>query len=395
MTEQASDKFRICLHCDARSLSGEAATCPRCGAPVAKQVDFHNSDERLLKEASLRTEERKRAGLEGLVGGLEFVVINTEPDDLRAAVEELLARTGLAAVDAFQDESGTAVVLRADGSADVVVACRKGNSPFAPFTDYPKSRDRRSTRLETLAFVCSDLAAYERIQRKRRIDFLTEGPVEGEGFRFLQTAPSPFTGNSIGLIERSTDDRSYRTPGARDLDWHFQKPSIDYLSNIGRLDHAATRVRATERDAAILEFIALTNYRFDFAIYVKSLNSITNVARLSHDDFAMVFTSGITPFSDEQASGPTEAFIHNYGPRIHHLAWDTTSIEEVFAGLRDDGQAFLLDLVGSPDEGLKQTFSAMSPHTLLVNEYIHRYGDFDGFFTRSNVTRLTDATRAQ
>jgi hypothetical protein len=56
---------------------------------------------------------------------------------------------------------------------------------------------------------------------------------------------------------------------------------------------------------------------------------------------------------------------------------------------------FLIDLVGSPDEGLKQTFSKQSEHTLLVNEYIHRYGDFDGFFTKSNVTLLTAATDVQ
>jgi hypothetical protein len=56
---------------------------------------------------------------------------------------------------------------------------------------------------------------------------------------------------------------------------------------------------------------------------------------------------------------------------------------------------FLLDLVGSPDEGLKQTFTKGSPNTFLVNEYIHRYGDFDGFFTKSNVTDLTKATDAQ
>jgi hypothetical protein len=56
---------------------------------------------------------------------------------------------------------------------------------------------------------------------------------------------------------------------------------------------------------------------------------------------------------------------------------------------------FLVELVGSPDEGLKQTFTMPSPNTLLVNEYIHRYGDFDGFFTRSNVTLLTKATEKQ
>ncbi len=51
--------------------------------------------------------------------------------------------------------------------------------------------------------------------------------------------------------------------------------------------------------------------------------------------------------------------------------------------------------MGAPDEGLKQTFTQPSENTLLVNEYIHRYGDFDGFFTKSNVTRLTEATEKQ
>lgn len=57
--------------------------------------------------------------------------------------------------------------------------------------------------------------------------------------------------------------------------------------------------------------------------------------------------------------------------------------------------SFLLDLVGSPREGLKQIFSCPSENTLLVNEYIYRYGDFDGFFTKSNVTLLTGATTKQ
>jgi hypothetical protein len=53
---------------------------------------------------------------------------------------------------------------------------------------------------------------------------------------------------------------------------------------------------------------------------------------------------------------------------------------------------FLLDLVGDRSEGLKQTFSKPSENTFLVQEYIHRYDDFDGFFTKSNVTMLTEAT---
>jgi 4-hydroxyphenylpyruvate dioxygenase-like putative hemolysin len=130
-------------------------------------------------------------------------------------------------------------------------------------------------------------------------------------------------------------------------------------------------------------------------VFVKSLNSITSVARLSKDDFAMVFTSGIVPFIGSAESGPTEMFINNYGTRVHHMAFSTEEIDSVVSELREHGMDFLVDLVGSPEEGLKQTFSMPSPHTMIVNEYIHRYEGFDGFFTRSNVEALTRATGKQ
>jgi len=390
----ASHEPRVCLQCGAR-LPSDAVTCPDCNAPTTRLIDFQNSDARLLREGPRLVEERKRLGLEGLVGGLEFVVINTEPEDQRVAVAELLSRTGLDVIDGFLDAEKRTVALRVSDSADVLVTSRTASSPFATFTDHPKSRDRRAARLETLAFACTDLDAYEQIQRGRGIEFMSEEPIVSDDFRFLQTVPSRYTGNSIGLIEWRGTNRSYRGPGSVPLDWAFEKPPIDYLAHVGRLDHAATRVRAADRDAAILEFIGLTNYHFEFAIYVRSLNSITNVARLSPNEFAMVFTSGIAPLAGSKAPGPTEGFIRNYGPRVHHLAWDTDSIDDVYAGLKSEGQAFLLDLVGSPEEGLKQTFSEASPTTLLVNEYIHRFGDFDGFFSRSNVTLLTEATKKQ
>jgi len=109
----------------------------------------------------------------------------------------------------------------------------------------------------------------------------------------------------------------------------------------------------------------------------------------------MVFTSGIIPCNHDAESGPTERFILHYGPRVHHLAFDTGNIEEVYAGLVGDGVEFLLEIVGSPEEGLRPTFTMHSPHTLVVNEHIHRYGGFDGFFTRSTVTDLTRATGKQ
>jgi hypothetical protein len=99
-----------------------------------------------------------------------------------------------------------------------------------------------------------------------------------------------------------------------------------------------------------------SSYKFDFAIYVES---------------------------------------YNYGTRVHHIAFQTEEIEDTFKALLDDGMRYPLLLVGSPKEGLKQTFTEPSPNTLLVTEYIHWYGDFDGFFTRSNVALLTAATGKQ
>ena len=81
--------------------------------------------------------------------------------------------------------------------------------------------------------------------------------------------------------------------------------------------------------------------------------------------------------------------------RVHHIAFHTEKIDETVTYLKNSGMSFLLDLVGSSEEGLKQIFSRPSENTLMVNEYIHRYGNFSGFFTKSNVTLLTEATDKQ
>jgi 4-hydroxyphenylpyruvate dioxygenase-like putative hemolysin len=88
-------------------------------------------------------------------------------------------------------------------------------------------------------------------------------------------------------------------------------------------------------------------------------------------------------------------FVRNYGPRVHHLAFQAERIEETVEKIRGDGMEFLVDLVGSREEGLHQTFTAASPNTLILNEYIHRYDGFDGFFTKNNVAVLTEATGKQ
>lgn len=362
-------------------------------------MDQQNSDEVLRKEVARVREERRLSGLEGLIGGLQAVIINTEKHLQKAAVEELIRYSGLQIQEAFADQEHKTCVLKVPGSdkfrsADFLIRSRlKGINPFSEFNTAPKTSDHPNTRLETFVFETYDIKKYVSLQSLANVKFQSE-IIDYGSYYFIQTMPSQFTGNSLGFIEWKGERGVYSYPESRSFDWNISaKPS--YLSRIRWLDHAATRVRAQDRDPAILEFMRLTNYNFDFAIYVKSLNSITNVARLSSSDFAMVFTSGITPFVSQQASGPTEKFISNFGPRVHHIAFQTEEIDATVEALRKDGMKFLLDLVGSPEEGLKQIFSQPSRNTLLVLEYIHRYGDFDGFFTKSNVTSLTAATAKQ
>ena len=276
---------------------------------------------------------------------------------------------------------------------DTIKAKRK--KPIFFFNNSPKSKHLPNTRLVTFVFETPKIEKYMAIQKNRDIKFVTSDIFESENFSFIQTKPSALTDNSVGLIQWKKCKGNYFGEKDINLNWEFIKLKKDYLENIGKIDHAATRVKAMNRDAAIIEFMSLTNYDFDFAIYVKIFNSITNVARLTKTDFAMVFTSGIAPYKNAKTLGPTEKYIHNYGTRVHHVEFKTEKIEDTFAEIKKDGMKFLIELVGSKKQGLKQTFSEGSSNTLLVNEYIHRYGDFDGFFTRDNVTMLTAATENQ
>jgi hypothetical protein len=356
-----------------------------------------SDQERDLEErASLALDNRRDAGLEGLVGNLDAVIIATEPDHLVPAVYELLRYTGLSCGEAFFEQEFQSYVLSIPGSASVIVRSR--DSLLNPFIKVNKARmtgAKLNTRLETFVFNTKSLQDLVAIQKDRDVKFITPAPIESDDYFFIQTFPSRFTGNSLGFIEWKDNDQKYIPKTGTSITPDIVKPTYRHLKNISVLDHTATRVRAQDRSAAILEFVALTNYHYDFAVHVKSLNSITSVARRETDDFAMVFTSGITPFTNDVESGPTEKFIQNYGTRVHHMAFRTENIEVTVENLKKDGMTFLLDLVGSETEGLRQIFSEPSQNTLIVTEYIQRYGDFDGFFTRSNVERLTQATEKQ
>jgi len=67
------------------------------------------------------------------------------------------------------------------------------------------------------------------------------------------------------------------------------------------------------------------------------------------------------------------------------------NIDFVVSQIASQGRNFLLDVIGSKEDGLKQIFSSASEHSSLIIEYVQRFGDFQGFFTKDNVAELTRA----
>lgn len=80
----------VCSRCKEVHDHLQDGRCPRCGASPPSVYEFGNSDEYLGKKIPRVLEERERVGLTRLVGGLECVIINTEPNRQQATVKELL-----------------------------------------------------------------------------------------------------------------------------------------------------------------------------------------------------------------------------------------------------------------------------------------------------------------
>jgi hypothetical protein len=158
---------------------------------------------------------------------------------------------------------------------------------------------------------------------------------------------------------------------------------------------------------AILEYLSWSSYYFWGAYNIKDQNSSTNVTKSAHPipesrSPAKVFTANNTPYFInhlESLPSPTETFVRNYGPRLHHMAiavkdgdyQGKENIDFVVEAIAKNGKGFLLDVIGSKQEGLKQIFSNASEHSSLIIEYVQRYNGFDGFFTQDNVAKLTEA----
>src|SRR4030042_4177076 len=163
----------ICTKCRTVFETTTPTHCPKCNAPHSFHYSFHNSDTYLKTMIPPLLEQRKKSGLQGLIGGLQAIVINTELQYQLASAQELLTYTGFQLKDAFENDSTRMMILKTKGSADILLQSRKqGENPFHQKNIYPKSQHLPNTRLETFIFNTSELEKYVCIQKEQGIEFL-------------------------------------------------------------------------------------------------------------------------------------------------------------------------------------------------------------------------------
>ena len=381
---------------------------------------FEEYLERLLKE-------RDELGMTEMVHEIDALMITVDPDHSIAYINELCLMTPYHYLVTLESESHWTHILRIDlNSPDLIL--REVKDPnfrgiFRALNEiYPVGSKKPNSRYMGEIIRVSNLHEVQKIQESREFRFFSPNDVrklELPG-NLAISKPSPYTHNIVGYMQREPDDLRVYSLGMSTIRADVQeayesakllqeKLRIDDL--ILPVDHLATRVYSQNREVAILEYLSWSSYYFWGAYNIWDQNSSTNVTKSVHQipeskSPAKVFTANNTPYFVnhlEKLPSPTETFVRNYGPRLHHMALAVKdgerdgmeNIDFVVNAIAEQGKGFLLDVIGSKEQGLKQIFSNASEHSSLIIEYVQRYGKFDGFFTKENVAALTEAAGAE
>ncbi len=368
-------------------------------------------------------EERDRVGLTDMIQQVEAIMLTVDPGHSVPYIGELTLMTPYHYLVTLESENHWTHILRIDmNSPDILLREVKDGRIRGIFRSlnevYPIGAVKPNSRYMGEILRVTDLHSVVALQKRREFRFFSQDEIrklELPG-NLAVGKPSPYTHNIVAYMERSPDEmRAYSLgisnirPEIQDVymkaKTRQQELGIDGL--ILPIDHLATRVYSQNREVAILEWLSLSSYYYWGSYDIKDQNSSTNVTKSTHFPMearspAKVFTANNTPYFVnhlENTPSPTETFVRNYGPRLHHIALGvadgehdgTENIEHVVSQIREEGRDFLLDVIGSKQEGLKQIFSSASEHSSLIIEYVQRFGSFDGFFAKHNVAKLTHA----
>ena len=368
-------------------------------------------------------EDRDRTGLTDMIRQIDAMMITVEPGCSVAYVSELALMTPYHYLVTLESETHWTHVLRIGmDSPDILV--REVRNPdvrgiFRSLNEvYPIGAHKPNSRYMGEIFRVENLHEVVELQKWRAVRFFNQDQIrklELPGNMAI-VKPSPYTHNILGYWERPAGDiRVYALGNSVIRDdvnrGYLEAKETQELLGLDKLilpiDHLATRVYSQNREVAILQYLTLSSYYYWGSYDIANQNSSTNVTKSIHyekESFspAKVFTAANHPHFVNHLVGlpsPTEDFVRNYGPRLHHIALAVAdgeingqaNIDHVVDAIKSKGKNFLLDVIGSREEGLKQIFSSASEHSSLIIEYVQRFGDFDGFFTKQNVADLTHA----
>ncbi len=389
----------------------------------ARNGDKKNSE--FFEEYLIRLlEDRDRVGLTDMVGQIEAMMITVDPGRSIEYIGELCLMTPYHYLVTLESESHWTHVLRIDLNApDLIVREVKDPNIRGIFRSlnevYPIGARKPNSRYMGEILRVENRSETVRLQEERDFRFFSQDEV-----RRLELPgnvaigkPSPYTHNIVGYMERRPDELRVYSLGISTIRDDVQAVYMNSKAVQERLgltdlilpvDHLATRIYSQNREVAILEWLSLSSYHYWGSYDIADQNSSTNVTKSVHfrnelNSPAKVFTANNTPYFVnhlERLPSPTETFVRNYGPRLHHIALAVRDgelsdgrahIDHVVDAIREQGREFLLDVIGSREAGIKQIFSSASEHSSLIIEYVQRFGDFEGFFTRQNVAELTRA----
>ena len=393
-----------------------------CSTSMPRFGDKKNSD--FFEEYLTRVlEERDRSGLTEMIGGIEALMISVEPGNSVEYIAELALMTPYNYLVTLDSDKHLTHVLRIDmNSPDILLREPKQqdyNDIFRSLNDlYPVGARRHHSRYLGEILHCNDRHQVVALQQDREFRFFPVGQLADLDLplNVSLSKPSPYTQNVVGYMERPVDGiRVYqhgeciimpRAQAANDRGKEMQE-RLGIKDLLCPVDHLATRVYSQNREVALLEYMALSSYYYWGSYDIKDQNSSTNVTKSIRQvpesvSPAKVFTANNHPYCVnhlDKLPSPTETFVRNYGPRLHHIAVEVRDgqrdgkeyIDIVVDAIAGQGKGFLLDTIGSRSEGLKQIFSSASDYSSLIIEYVQRFGDFQGFFTRDNVAQLTYA----
>jgi len=368
-------------------------------------------------------EERDSMGLTSMIHEIDALMITVDPGHSIQYIAELALMTPYHYLVTLESESHWTHILRIDlDSPDILLREVKDPNLRGIFRSlnevYPVGAQKPNSRYMGEILRVSNLHDVVQLQQEREFRFFSQDELRRLEFpgNVAISKPSPYTHNVVGYLERSIHELRVYALGMSTINPEVQA-AYETAKNLQKqlgidalllpLDHLATRVYSQNREVAILEYLSWTSYYFWGAYNIFDQNSSTNVTKSVHGlpeskSPAKVFTANNTPYFVnhlEKLPSPTETFVRNYGPRLHHMAiavkdgeyGSMENIEYVVKSIAEQGKGFLLDVIGSKEEGLKQIFSNASEHSSLIIEYVQRFGDFDGFFTKDNVARLTEA----